>query len=93
MAKVIETNLSVQVDNTILDHQSRIIKVKSWDEYVNEIKNGETVVRNSYLGNLHGCTLPKQSKVENLIYDDIHLSCDVYNWSGVRSKKLAYLII
>ncbi|MDD4779070.1 MAG: hypothetical protein PHT02_00505 [Tissierellia bacterium] len=92
MIKVIETNLSIQVDNTIIDHQSRVIEVESWKDYIEEIKSAKTVIRNSVIGALHGATIPKEAKIENLIYDDFHLKCEVINWLGIRSIKLAYKV-
>jgi hypothetical protein len=92
MIKVIETNLSVNLINTIKDHQSRVIEVESWDNYVEEFKTGSTIVRNSVLGSLHGATIPREAKIENLTYDDFHLMCDVINYLGVKSIKLAYKV-
>ena len=95
MIKVIETNLSVVLDegNTIIkDHQSRVIEVDSWKEYVLEIMNEESVSRKCILGSLHGNTLPNNAIVDNLVYDDNHLSCDVYNRFGIMSKKLGYRV-
>lgn len=92
MIRVIETNLSMDYENNIKDHQSRVIEIDSWEEFIDEIINAKTVLRNSSIGSLHGCTIPRQSKVENLIYDDIHLSCDVYNFAGMKTKKLVYKI-
>lgn len=92
MIKVIETNLSMDYENNIRDHQSRVIEIDNWEEFVDEIKNAKTVSRNSYIGSMDGCTIPRQSKVENLIYDDLHLSCDIYNSTGMKSKKLVYKI-
>ena len=90
MIKVIETNLSIDNNDNIADHQSRVIEVESWEEIINEIKECKTVSRRSICGCLDGCTIPKKSKVVNLKYDDIHLSCDVYNYFGVKTKKLIY---
>ena len=92
MIKVIETNLSLDYDDNIIDHQSRVIQVESWEDFINEIKESKTVIRNSILGCLSGCTIPKQSKVVNLKYDDKQLSCDIYNWIGRKTKKLVYKI-
>jgi len=92
MIKVIETNLSLDYDDNIIDHQSRVIQVESWDSFINEIKESKTIIRNSVLGCLSGCTIPKQSKVVNLKYDDKQLSCDIYNWIGRKTKKLVYKI-
>lgn len=33
MIQVIETNLSIDKDDTIRDHQSRIVEVEDWDTY------------------------------------------------------------
>ena len=91
MIKVIETNLSMK-DNEIMDHQSRVILVDSWESYVDEIKNGMSVNRTSFIGSLHGNSLPKQAKIENFKSTDKTLSCDVVNFIGMRSKKLAYRV-
>lgn len=91
MLKVIETNLSMDGE-IIKDHQSRVIEVESWEVYVKEVQNKETNIRSAILGHLSGCTIPRCSKVENLIYDEKHLSCDIYNYAGVKTRKLAYLI-
>jgi len=92
MIKVIETNLSVDGENTIKDHQSRVIEVESWEEYIQEIKDSKVVVRNSVFGSLHGTTIPNGAKIYDLIYDDKHLSCEVGNRFGIMSKKLAYKV-
>lgn len=95
MVKIIETNLSLNpnCDNDIiLDHQSRVIEVESWEECINEFKNSISVERKAYLGNMADKTIPTDSKVENLKYDEFHLSCDVYNSTGMNTKKLAYMI-
>lgn len=93
MVKIIETNLSLDNENNIRDFQSRVIEAESWDSFIDEIKNGKTVLRNSILGSMSGCTLPRQSKIEELIYDDRHLSCNVINYAEQKTKKLAYLIL
>ena len=96
MNRVIETNLSMNDKGQITDHQSRIIQVESWEKYIREIKNGETMYRMSYLGSLHGCSLPKFCRVENLVFDDFHMSCDVHHTffkdMKVATKKFAYLV-
>lgn len=91
MVKIIETNLSMK-DSAIVDHQSRVIEVDHWESYINELRNMESVYRTSALGSLHGVSLPLKSRVENLTYDENHLSCDVYNRFGMMTKKLAYLV-
>ena len=90
MIKVIETNLSIDNNDNIVDHQSRVIEVESWEKFINEIKECKSMYRNSILGCLDGCSIPRKSEVKNLKYDDYHLSCDIYNYVGVKSKKLVY---
>jgi len=92
MIKVIETNLSVDRENTIKDYQSRVIEVESWEDYVQEIKYSKAIYRSSIIGSLHGNTIQSDSKIENLTYDDFHLICDVINRYGIMSKKLAYKV-
>jgi len=92
MIKVIETNLSIDEENTIKDHQSRVIEVESWEQYVQEIKDCKVVIRNAFLGTLHGTTIPTDAKIYDLTYDENHLDCEVINRFGIASRKLAYRI-
>jgi hypothetical protein len=94
--KVIETNISLNPNSEndiMLDHQSRIIEVESWDNFVKEIKDAQTVIRKAYIGSMEGNSIPRDAEIQNLKYDDFHLSCDVINWLGHKSKKLVYKII
>ena len=92
MIKLIETNLSIGNENIIKDHQSRVIEVESWEEYIQEIKDAKAVGRSSVLGSLHGNTIPSYATVRNLVYDENHLSCEVINRFGIMNKKLTYKI-
>lgn len=91
MIKVIETNILMDKDE-MKDFQSRIIEIDNWYDFIEEIKNGKTIIRKALLGNLFGNTIPRNSKIENFKFDDFHLSCDVYNYQGIKTKKLVYLI-
>ena len=92
MILVIETNLSLDKEDNIKDYQSRVIEIESWDDFINEVKEAKCIIRSAYLGGMYGNTIPRSAKVENLIYDDFHLTCDVYNYAGQKTKKLAYII-
>jgi hypothetical protein len=92
MPKVIETNLVLNDENQAKSFQSRVIEVDDWLGFVDEIFNCHTVSRQAALGHLEGVTIPRSSKVENLLYDDFTLSCDVINYFGVKTKKLCYVI-
>ena len=94
MVKIIETNLSIK-DDKVFDHQSRMIEVKSWDEYINyykqNISSDRQIVDPKSLTNLWGCILPKFGELSELKYDDFHLSCYIENPLGMVTMKLAYL--
>lgn len=90
MIKIIETNLSIDDNNIIQDHQSRVVEVNDWYNYVEEIRNNKSVNRIDILGSLHGGTLPDTATIENFTYDEFHLTCDFTNNFGIKSKKLAY---
>lgn len=92
MSLIIETNLLIDPEGQIRDHQSRIIKVDSWESYIEEIKTGETPHRMSYLGYMQGMSFPRFSRIENFTFDNCHLSYDLYSSSNVLSKKFAYLV-
>lgn len=90
--RVIETNLSIGNYDEIIDHQSRVIEVESWESYIEEIKCAESVNRSAIMGGMYGLSVPKYSRIENFVSDDIHLSCDIYNYKEDKTKKLAYLV-
>jgi hypothetical protein len=92
IVKIIETNLSTDENNNIIDFQSRVIEVKSWISFVDEVTNAKTVTRNAAIGNMYGVTIPHSAKVKFVINDDNTLKCDVYNYCGVKTVKLAHLI-
>jgi hypothetical protein len=92
MVRIIETNLSIDNLGAIQDHQSRVIETESWMLYVDEFIHGKTIIRNSCIGSLHGATIPREAKIENLTYDEKHLMCDITNWKSIKSKKFAYLV-
>lgn len=94
MIKVIETNLSIDKDNIIRDHQSRIVEVEDWDTYCKAFEgwyNGEAVYFKSKA--MRGYSILSNCTMTDLIYDDIHLSCMVLHPSGFITKKLAYRIV
>ncbi|WP_310876999.1 hypothetical protein [Priestia megaterium] len=77
MIEVIVTNLSLQVDRRILDHQSYVIEVDSWDDLVSKLKDTSwtfTDEHEKHKGILHRNT----DEVANLKYDDYHLSFSQY---------------
>lgn len=93
MIQVIETNLSIDNDNIIRDHQSRIVEVEDWDTYCKAFEeyNGEAVYFKSKA--MRGNSILSNCAITDLIYDDIHLSCMALHSSGFNTKKLAYRIV
>lgn len=93
MIQVIETNLSIDKDNVIRDHQSRIVEVEDWDAYCKAFEkyNGEAVYFKSKT--MPGNSISSNCTITDLIYDDIHLSCMILRPSGFVTKKLACKIV
>jgi len=96
MIKVIETNISMDDGGILRDHQSRVIEFEDWEDVIDEFKSEVSVERKDALGNLHGRTIPLNSMVADLKYDDFHLSCNIIKDTGegflIKSKKFMYLI-
>ena len=78
--KIIKTNLSINAEtNEIMDHQSYVQDEENWESFVKKVKNGFLFSNN------------KQLKINNLKYDDFHLSCEVVNPHGFLTKHLAII--
>jgi len=77
--KVIRTNLSMP-NGEVADHQSYTTEEDSWESFVEKVKSGNLFSRHW-----------KEKRVENIIYDDFHLSCDIYDSRGVLIKHLAMI--
>lgn len=94
MKVIIETNLSLK-DGVVVDHQSRAIEAKSWDEYVEyyiqNIKSDRKHSKFKSLTNLFGDSLPRYGDITEFKYDNFHLSCYHTNPNGQVTMKLAYL--
>jgi hypothetical protein len=96
MIKVIETNISVDDQGISRDHQSRVVEFEKWEDVIDEFKSETSVNRRDLLGTLQGNTIPLNAIVEDLKYDDFHLSCDTIKDDGkggfIKTRKLVYLI-
>lgn len=85
--KIIETN----VFEDFSSFQSRVIEVESWDYIINLFTSAEENTKPDVFDDIFnskstGVILPRQSRIENLQYDDFRLSCDVICYT--RNKKL-----
>ena len=87
--EIIETNISfsgsLEQGIQIRDHQSRVIKVPSWEEYCNYYLLPE----NEEYRRMFPYTLPRQCSIKNLYYDDFHLSCIID--TSCSTYRLAYI--
>ena len=85
MKVIIETNLSLK-DGVIVDHQSRVIEAKSWDEYVEyyrqNIESDRKHSKFKSLTGLFGDSLPRYGDITEFKYDNFHLSCYHTNPNG-----------
>lgn len=88
---VIETNFSMK-DGEIYDHQSRVIEVEDWEDYILTFTeyDGTPVDVFKTITHLIGYSIPKDVKISNLKYDEYHLSCDLIHKDGWIEKKVAY---
>ena len=91
---IIETNVSMK-DGITIDHQSRVVEAKSWDDYVEYYKQNLEPDREhskfKSLTDLSGDSLPRYGDIIEFKYDDFHLSCYHINRQGIMMLKLAYL--
>lgn len=88
---VIESNLSISKDRFIVDFQSRVIEVGSWEEYIKcfEEYNGLAVDGFKAVTNMIGNSIPKNIEIVNLNYDERHLSCEIHKDDFIN-YKLSY---
>lgn len=90
--QVIETNIAIDSNNIIRDHQSRIVEVDSWETYCKayEEYDGKSIA--FYSKGMPGNTIQSNCKILDLIYDEIHLSCKIVNHQiGFAATRLAYI--
>lgn len=90
MIEIIETNLSGPINFNeksiqIIDHQSRVIKADSWEEYVSFYLKPE----NEILREKFPRTISKEGRICNLKTDDFHLSCIIQK--ELPTYRLAYI--
>lgn len=91
MVKIIETNLSVDGENNIKDHQARWVLIDDWRDYCKKYQNYSG--RRVYYGvasSMPGVDIPADAKITNLQFDEYHLSCDIYHLDHFVTKRFAY---
>ena len=78
--EIIETNLSIDENNIIRDHQSRIVEADSWDEYCEAYERYKCNCKPVWFKPKNesiGFTIAMNCSISNLKYDNLHLSCDI----------------
>lgn len=79
MVEVIETNLIVDNDSKIYDHQSRIIEVEDWDTYCNAFEKYDGRAIRFKSKQMSGNSIQANRKIKELLYDNHHLFCAIYD--------------
>ena len=84
---IIETNLSMNLDGVIMDHQSNIVEADSWEDYCKSFKEYDgKAIRFKSLIHTEGNTVNNKNVIEQLTYDSFHLSCYVWSRTGCLTK-------
>lgn len=93
MVKIIETNLSIDGENNIRDHQARWILINDWKDYCKKYQNySGRRVHYGIASSMPGVDIPADAKITNLQFDECHLSCDITNRDHLTTKRLVYNI-
>ena len=94
MVKIIETNMifSMHEEGIPSDIQSRVIEVKDWHDYTNEIRFAKQVSRHSLIGNMYGASIPKNAKILHIDINEDRLICKFKYFDSAVGIKTAYII-
>nr|DAR44271.1 MAG TPA: hypothetical protein [Caudoviricetes sp.] len=90
MIEIIETNLAIDENKDIRDHQSRVVLADDWESYCEayEKYDGSRV---TFPSKSPGASIYEDSKIEDLEYDEYHLHCRI-NKVYFTDTRLAYKI-
>lgn len=73
MVKIIETNLSVDGENNIKDHQARWILINDWKDYCKKYQNySGLLVHYGTASSMPGADISSDAKITNLQFDEYH---------------------
>lgn len=93
MVKIIETNLLVDGENNIRDHQARWVLINDWEEYCKKYQNySGRCVHYGIASSMPGVDIPADAKITMLQFDERHLSCDIHHRDHFVTKRFAYNI-
>lgn len=90
MIEIIETNLAIDENKDIRDHQSRVVLADDWESYCEayEKHNGSMVF---FPSKSSDASIYEGSKIEDLEHDEYHLYCRIVN-EHFTDTRLAYKI-
>lgn len=90
MIEIIETNLAIDENKDIRDHQSRVVLADDWESYCEayEKYDGSGII---FQSKNPGATIQSNNKIEDLEYDEYHLYCRI-NKGPFTDTRLAYKI-
>lgn len=91
MIEIIETNLSIDENKDITDHQSRVVLADDWESYCESYEKYDGT-RKTFPSKNPGASIYEDSKIEDLEYDEYHLYCKIDN-GHFADTRLAYKII
>ena len=88
---VIETILSL-VGEAIVGHESRILKIDSWDNYCKMFAEYNGTMANYYpsITELSGPSIPMDAEIQSVFHDNQRLRCKMKLKNGWIEKVLAY---
>lgn len=91
MVKIIETNISMG-NNSPQDVQSRVIEVSSWENYMAEINDNQSVYRSCVIGTLVGESRSMKYPIDIMTQSENSLIYKVTLFDGTSMLKTAYLV-
>lgn len=94
MIEIIETNIAIDENKDIRDHQSRVVLADDWESYCEayEKYDGSRV---AFSSKNPGASIYEDSNIEDLEHDKYHLYCRIVNEHFTDTRlayKLAYKI-
>ena len=90
MIEITETNLAIDENKDITDHQSRVVLADDWESYCEAYKNYDGT-RITFPSKNPGSTIRSNVKIEELEYDEHHLRCRIVA-KYFTDTRLAYKI-
>lgn len=92
MIEIIETNLAIDENKDIRDHQSRVVLADDWESYCESYEKYDGS-RVTFPSKNPGASIYEDSNIEDLEHDEYHLYCRIVNEHFTfTDTRLAYKI-